>query len=217
METDTKRTARQYAEAICAVWPGWTVTPKREDEDGREWYVYITHPAQGLSLNINTTWKANRLVIHGHYVDVAGNRLSPRDTYALAYNESEPEITVAIDRAPAAIVKDIERRLLPAYTALLIKTREKAQGQCDYRTRQVALITAVAKVLGEEVRGDATRLHDTLSIHLYAKCEDTTFSGTIESSSDNTVKVELRGVNEKTALAIARLIKPVLEDQEATT
>lgn len=199
---------RKRAAGIAAALGGWKLLPVR---DAADWFAEIRSPDNNLTLYINNTWKKDRLVINGQYYDETNTkRLSPKDTYALKYDETLPEITVANDRPAEAIAKDIQRRLLPAYAALLGATRQRATDQADVRAQEVAAITEVAEVVGEDVRGDKENQNARLSVSISRG----DVYGDIETYSANGFKVEFRNVPKATVIAIATLIGtlPVKED-----
>jgi hypothetical protein len=68
---------------------------------------------------------------------------SPNRTPITLHGDPRPSCTVAMDRAPAAIVRDIERRFVPVALAWLERANAKAGGEAAHEAAIAASIEAV--------------------------------------------------------------------------
>lgn len=81
-----------------------------------------------------------RLVVAGLFPKTARGEYIKPDT--------DHSITIAADRNPEAVAKDIERRLLPDYRVTLQKVIETKTYQDDYNQKQESNTLEAAKLLG---------------------------------------------------------------------
>jgi len=113
-ETDHERDRRlsgELASALAAVMPGWRRV-EHGDPDSHRWYTLVRADGTTVSVTVGGYRLAGRVTLRGvwpRYKD--GNR------YQTATGELAPEITCSASRAPKAIARELERRLLPEFLA----------------------------------------------------------------------------------------------------
>ncbi len=150
-----------YAQAVAkALGDGWTYNDAdNRDVDG-EWprWAQIAR-TDGGGLHVSREWNTGRYLWSGEYPrDASGHDQTP-------YNAKRPSITVSPDKSPEQVARDITRRLVPDYLALLAQTRERIDRADAYantaRRNAVTLAKILDTVPGEHARqGDAAvRFH----------------------------------------------------------
>lgn len=132
--------ATELAAGVRQFAPGaWTITVS--DDYDRTIKIALPEGA-GLCLNVSPYNHRERVVISG--------------TYPHAYNlvrtsTLAPAITVALNRGPEAIVKEITRRFLPAYLASYATVLQAKQQADDYQAKKAAALAELAAILGVSV------------------------------------------------------------------
>ncbi len=148
----------------------------------------------------------NRYIVNGERkVSVAfvwnqRDRVSLRGTFNnglhqhLPYRAENPEITVAISRGPAVIAREMVRRVLPAYDALLAQTKTRKAQADDYRAKQIAKLVHLGATVGLTLtpREDADRFF---------------FDGGEVRVSDDDASVTLHGLTIEQAEQVLKLTR----------
>jgi hypothetical protein len=149
----TNETANTWAQlqtmaAGVAAAMGYTVKPRPESNHGG--YAEIVGPdGRGFSLN-TAIGLADRGKVHisGSFPD----RLDGRQIWTVGYGKTRPSINVSLSKSPAAVAKEIERRLMADYLPLLDECK-KTLAQWTARRDSTAEVSAkLAKSIGGKVR-----------------------------------------------------------------
>lgn len=142
----------------------WMLKPltKIEIEDGGlPHWAEINNIETGAKLSFTRAW--NRRT-HVHISGQFDNRdANNKEFWYLPYNTEKPSINCAIDKGPAKVAKDIEKRLLPEYLPLLQSCKDawEANGQA------VSGLHTVTAKLATELDGRATFEQYSAMISLY--------------------------------------------------
>jgi len=115
-----------------------------------------------------------------------------------------PDITIAADRSPAAVAREIARRFLPAYLPLWTAeaTRARTLDDAAATTRRVS--AQLAEAFGIK-RREPNRGAMFESLRIYHD-GDRGFWGDIEVSGDR-VTIKLHGLTVETTIALAALLR----------
>ncbi len=161
---------RDLARAVAAQLDGFQV--QTDNEIGHA--VWLGHP-DGRRLFVRRPWNHHdRVEISGHY---------PHSDYYFGPGE-HIKITVAIAREPAAIAKEITRRLLPAYVQVLAKVQAHLARQAADDTRRAQLAARLARLIpGASVHDDG---HHSTTIRWYTSDQEPIGYGRIELRHDAT-------------------------------
>lgn len=98
---------------------------------------------------------------YSHKGRIAFFSFYPRGKSNYGYSSGHIEITVAEDKTPEQITKDLQRRFLPAYLENLKKVIEANQQADDYETWKLATIKKVADYLGDKI-GDNNSIYPAI-------------------------------------------------------
>lgn len=143
----------------------------------------------------------HRFEISGVYPQsrVDGSQFYPSQLYSPQV--SSPSITVNADKSPEQIAKDIARRFLPDYRAVLARCLEARDNHDSYIRNSNSLAKELADILGEKPSGrsEAERQH----IHLSSLKKN--FYGDFHVSGDS-ISVDLRSLNPDQARKLAAFI-----------
>ncbi len=161
---------RDLARAVATHLDGFRV--QADDEIGHA--VWLGHP-DGRRLFLRRLWNnQGRVEISGHY---------PHSDYYFQPDE-RIKITVAVAREPAAIAKEITRRLLPSYVEVLAKVQSHIAKRAADDTRRAETAARLAKLIpGASVHDDS---HHSTTIRWYASGEEPIGYGRIELRHDGT-------------------------------
>ncbi len=190
MVTDTAElveTARRIAEHL----PGWVVVAP---EDCSCSWVQLRCLADGAEFSLGRIWNdRGRLEVHGVYPRHDG-------LDAVPYGVARPVVRVSSTREPQAVAKDLERRFLGPFLAVLEQTRARVRELEAYERRRRALADRLIEALGG-LGPSVRRSTEGDDVHVYL----------VEGSgdfrpSDGDVTVELYGVSAEVAVAVARLL-----------
>ena len=148
-----------YADAVAkALGDGWAYAQNRDADGKPPWFATITRP-DGAGLHLSREYRTGRYQWSGTY---------PRDTKGqdhMPYNATRPSITTSPDKAPEQAARDVTRRLLPEYLALLEQCQARVAQANDYATttaRNAAKLAAMLNTVPDERprNGDAcVRFH----------------------------------------------------------
>lgn len=121
-------------------------------------------------------------------------------------NERFPSITCGLTKTPPQIARDIERRVLPEYRALLARLLERKAISDERKRRQHECCHELADILRAEMREGMGRDSDP-RVYCYGKG-----SSTIEFivMSDTNVKIEIRSASFEAAKQIAHVAQEYL-------
>jgi hypothetical protein len=183
----------------CLLGKDWSFTP-RLDGDGLPFRLQHIAHKDGYSVGVcfGQYPLKNRIVIDGDYPrDAAGNYINPRGA---RLEEGEASISVSADREPAAIVKEIERRLLPIYVPQWHACMAVVSANNDYETRKQATIAEVAAAGVEFVK------HNREEGYIALRNYET--SGSVRVNSPTSLEVNIRGLNVEQLKAILAVIRP---------
>ncbi len=118
---------------------GWQYIAPKDDDELTSRNRYIVNGDRKVSVGF--VWnQRDRVSLRGTF----DNGLHQH----LPYRAENPEITVAISRGPAVIAREIARRVLPAYDALLAQTKARKAEANEFRRKQVANLVALGAVVG---------------------------------------------------------------------
>jgi len=120
--------------------------------------------------------------------------------YEFTWREERfPAITCSLKKTPAQVARDIERRVLPEYRALLETLLARKAAHDERKRKQHECCQQIADILGTEMREGQGRDTDP-RVYCYGKA-----SSSIEFivMSDTTVKIEIRGAAFEAAKNIA--------------
>jgi hypothetical protein len=143
---------REFARAVATQLDGFEF--QTNDEIGHA--VWLGHP-DGRRLFVRRLWNDHdRIEVSGHY---------PHSDYYFQSGEHR-RITVAIAREPAAIAKEITRRLLPGYVQVLAKVQAHLAKQAAGDTRRAELAARLARLIpGASVHDDGPPQHHHPLVH----------------------------------------------------
>lgn len=210
--------------------PGWVLDANtrrmiKENDGGGKYWAGLEHPDHpGADITVNTSQKDNRLVISASY---------PRDWQPYidgrgrVYRES---ITVAATKAPAQIVKDIQRRIFEAtgYLAQVADCMKRKADSEAAQDRAVTIARDLAGFVGARTTADRGRDYNRAKTgketaggcsHLITETNDRKFdshkSGASgysyriegEVSSGGSVSLKIDGLNPDQARAILAIWK----------
>jgi hypothetical protein len=181
--TDLKKLAEWIAEQM-----GWQAV--NDEENYSRWRNAITHTENGVTLKL---W----LSIEGGRLRISADALG---LYEFTWmNERFPVISCSLTKTPPQMARDIERRVLPEYRALVVKLLERKALHDERERKQHACCQDIADILNAEMREGQGR-HSEPYVHCYG-----TGSSSIEFTvqSDTSVKIEIRGASFEAAKQIA--------------
>lgn len=131
------------ASEVCKHLIGWRLQPSSTDPDDMSAWTVIESTTGPQSFTIGKEWNAkDRLSMSAHtwpeysYFERGEQRstqVTPRDCYDP--KEASPGITVAADRAPDVIAREILRRFIPDYTRIYARCAEKAAASQAYHDK----------------------------------------------------------------------------------
>lgn len=160
----------------------------------------LTHSENHITLKL---W----LSIEGGRLRVSADSLG---LYEFTWtNERFPVITCSPEKTPPQIARDIERRVLPEYRALVAKLLERKSIHDERKRKQHACCQELADILQAEMREGAGR-HDDPYVYCYADDYTPIIFGV---HNDGTVHIEIESAPLDTAKQIAQLIKPYIKRQ----
>lgn len=203
--TMTLATVKEIAKSLGN---SWTATEDKDKETGRVWGWSLAGPEE-QNLRIGTVWnQEGRLTISGTYpseVDAQGQR-QDYGAQAVRYDETRPSITVAQDREPAAIAREITRRLMPEYTRILTEAKRRREQHRAYVAGCLSIIDRLAKVCPDYTK--IVKPHSGGENYLNIAGPDHEFYGDIKPHGDGTVSVTVRGITVESAEALLRSLLP---------
>lgn len=173
-------------QVVAALGTDWSVEQPHEGNRG----VYLVGPGQE-KLWLARGWDSGtktRLVIHGDYPGTE------------TFRHENHEITVAESRPPAAIAKEIERRLLPKYRDTLAEVIERLDRQRQAQQARDVLAGHITEAVGPKVTQVGYDNDDKVSIG------GKTFGHFRLLHHAQDVNIELYGVSPEVAVEIARLL-----------
>lgn len=183
---------------VAALGTDWSV----EQPPGGNRGVYLAGPDQ-QKLWIARGWDAGtktRLIIHGDYPGTE------------SYRVENHEITVAETRPPAAIAKEIERRLLPKYRETLATRLQQLQSDADARAAREAFADRIIEATGglaqrrETHRGRPDPDRTEVFVPSNAGGNDHGYGTFTPFHRADRVTIELHNVPADVAVEIARVI-----------
>jgi hypothetical protein len=149
------------------------LTPGHDRERGQRWLrLERDRPELCISVNHNKPSEP-RAVIRWRYwpQDCNGSEIMPRNvaTYINGQQEDWPslEITAAMTKSPAAIVRDIRRRLIEPLAPWVVRCEERAQQSREHGDETERSAQRLAALIGADPKGPR-HLSDRNSRTLYA-------------------------------------------------
>lgn len=120
----------------------WHLMPEDKEQDhNRPPHI---RSVDGEEIYISYNEYENRITSHGVYGQTAdGRQWIPRDSLR---DFTDPAPSVAFDRPPAAIAKDITRRLLPDYRIALLEYRRRVHQDTNHRAAILALFSELCAI-----------------------------------------------------------------------
>lgn len=204
---DKTAITHEYAKAVAPLLgEGWVYVAPSE----QRWWAGINGPDdQGLHLSYEIPDRQNP---HGRYIwrvnyprDKAGHEIGPK------YGETRVSITTSGAKSPAEAVKDLKRRLLPAYQEQLVDCRRRAAENNAYE----AATARNAERLGRALPGLKIPKHhtDTTTARMYLPDYiSRSLSGDVTVSGES-VSMELRSLTVDTAEAILRVLATIKREE----
>lgn len=193
------RAGRVAAEVAAALGEGWSVATDRVTVGAD-----IAH-TDGRALFIRELWNAKgRWTIAGIYPE------SPASDRFAGDGKPMPRITVAATRTPAAIAREITRRLLPAYETRLADVRAhivRATDDAAERERVAALLCAALPGTRPVAQHSGTR------IQLSLPSLPASMYGTGEVNYSGTVELHLRSMPVAVAVAVLEAVARFNDDE----
>lgn len=163
----------------------WKVIPNEE----RNYPTHKIENGDGAVLWVSIIWN------HKDRANISGSLFLGRgNQHVTVYENNErakvPDITVALARGPAAIAKDVQRRLLPEYLRILELAKAQVKRENETTAKRQANIRKLAAVTGDKVPDferdpDTSRFwthRGTLDIHYDGSVSLERFTMTIEEA-----------------------------------
>jgi hypothetical protein len=196
--TNAWETLQTLAKGVADIM-GYKVKPRSESNHGG--YAVIEGP-DGRAIAFNTASglaNSGKIHISGVYPDRIDGRLvwTARKTY--------PRIQVAMSKSPAIVARDIERRLMPDYLALLAECKETIARWTDIRDKSGTIANMIATEFGAQVRKRDNPTADA-EISLYGSRDLPEETAHVHVSSGS-VTFDRLTVSPSVAFAILRLLK----------
>ncbi len=223
METDTERkTIRQIAEAVAPyLGEGWTFEPvpnrtgERMNDLENEWETERGQIVNGVHrLYFHNMYRdKDKIHISGEFPKMSDGEEIPKARRP--YNNNGPwhSICVSHFKAPEQIAKDIKRRLLPDYMALMVEVlaqREEIDGQYNGRDSRAE---AIAKILQVKPRGGIKRGDEVSCGTAYL---DSAPSCEVRFAYSGEMDIHIRTRNLDLAKALAALVQAHWMDANRT-
>jgi hypothetical protein len=177
---DVKQLSEWIAEQM-----GWSTL----DPELRHEHILTKHE-NGIEMKLWLSIESGRLKVSADSMGL----------YTFTWREERfPTITCSLTKTPPQIARDIERRVLPEYKALLEKLLARKAVHDDRKRKQHECCQQIADVLGTEMREGQGRESDP-RVYCYGKG-----TSAIEFSvmSDTSVRIEIRSCSFEAALQIA--------------
>jgi hypothetical protein len=138
-------------DAIAAAFPGAII---RTNEDGEFSALDLSAtcgPEAALYLNYHA--RENRIYVSGIW---PRGKVADKNGCTVRYSPSDlwnprvesPSITVAADKSPERIVRDIQRRLIPAYLAVLARLIARRDAADAYEIAKAAALREINEIAG---------------------------------------------------------------------
>jgi hypothetical protein len=188
-----KRDIATIARAICAAL-GATL----KHDEGNDWYASAVLP-DGVTIGLHLRYG------NGGRLEASCNlpgQITTRDV--IQYDEEKAgkfttRISCDPERAPAAIAKDITRRLLPTATTLHARALETTRKRGEFEAGKQRTLVALAQRLGCDVRRESKLYPGDVSI---------------EVTGPDSIRIERIYCNGETAAAIVELLRAEKADKE---
>lgn len=142
MGSNTREIARDVARALGA---GWSIDRKYE-MDGNNGAMLDHTDGRRLHIFRQYSTPAGKVSISGVY---------PYRSDMPTSNTEHVSINVSRDKAPTAIARDIERRLMPTYERELAKLRETYEQRDKNNAQREAMVRRVYRIMGKPDTRDA--------------------------------------------------------------
>jgi hypothetical protein len=139
-ETAESRLAEFAPLVAKALGEGW----KREKREGGEppHYIALIHGDERVGLHVSYPY--GRLNISGSLNHIK----DARSETPYVRGEENPKITASLDKSPEQMARDIDRRVLPGYRAVLAKALAVVQERNAHFALTAQSAAAIAKVVG---------------------------------------------------------------------
>jgi hypothetical protein len=177
------------------------------DADGRPSWCGTLTRSDGLMISANLNGDNNRVRFSPRLPQaVGGGYQSLRD--CLPYDqrdEAKIEASLSLDRNPAAIARDVTRRVIEPYAALFHHVEAKAQRERDGANGMVANLAAIqAAFPGTYVRPESRPTDQSVTVYL----RDTNHAYSARIDQGGNVTLEVRSIPFDVAMkALAALAK----------
>ncbi len=113
----------------------------------------------GKAIHLQVDHK-KRIHVHGAWPYTKSNGCkTPSDLYVDGKRQESPRITVALDKDPAKIAADIQRRFLATYLDLYAKCVEKIAQEGAGEARQLRVSKEFAKTVGTTTENSAVHFY----------------------------------------------------------
>lgn len=178
----------ELAEKIVAAMPGWSVCGEKD-----WWYATLKGP-DGEELTVSCGKRK---------IEVEGAGIYENGQSFLEDGEKKlMRCGFSVGRPVEAIVRTIQKKLLPQYREIVARAREKRQEYCRFNDGVKALGEELAAILGEKV----SRLNPgRCYVHYYGKGRGGIY-GEVDVYSPNKLDLRLRSIPPDLARKILKLI-----------
>lgn len=200
MIVENRRLTELTATLACLLGKDWTFSPNLDANMSNEPFrvQHIAHK-DGYSIGVmfGQYPLKNRLVIDGDYPrDSAGSYITPRTA---RLDEAAAAITVSADKEPAAIVKDIQRRLLPIFVPQWHACKAHADSNNAFEAGKQAAIAEITSTGIVEFRKESSEGHISM--------RSTGVYGNVRVNSSTSLEVMIRGLSVEQVKSILDVIR----------
>ena len=142
-----------------------------------------------------------------------GEYLSLRSWGVIGYDEKTPEMSFALERDPARVAREIERKVLAPYEPLYVEILKRKAERLERANDAVSLWRQLRDLVGcrRPVRNDL-RLTSDREIHFG---DAGSMSGTMTVFNYGSVELRIRWMTSSQALAMAKAIGALAATEEA--
>jgi len=160
--------------------------------DGRQLWFRLDVYKRPNRLEVSGNWPQCRIAKDSHN----GPMVTPRDI--LRGNEVDPSgsITVSAERTPEQIAKDITRRFLPGYTEMYVRCALRRNERDAEAVAKADLEKYLIELVGDERLNLPKSFTETRSCY-----------GSVVVNSSNSIQIDLRGLDSKTAVEVLNFLK----------
>ena len=160
----------------------WAVAAYDSDprEVQRAWRARLYSVTSGADLFVSTTWEPGRVV-------VSASLPVGRTEHRAVYGDKAPRVTYSPERPPAAVARDLARRLLPPYAAWRADQDARYEQERAYEAGRSALLGRLQAAAGPTAGVSPMQYGREPGLH--ASCD--AYHGRISPVGDDRVHLDL--------------------------